>query len=795
MSAFSEKTARDLSWGLLLEDLGRGCFTGQAVLALGRTMPLTDREAATERHALVGEALGLQALGEPLPMHGFPDLDSCFELVSKGGVASGKELRDCALMLLVAENLRKHLQKHAAVAPKAREHFATDPSLGDILTAIRRAIDDGGDILDSASPELAAARKRLAQAQRDVRQKQQSLVNQYSELLSGQFFAERDGRYVLPVRSDSMGRIEGWVLGSSASGSTLYVEPRELTPLCNRMRVEEARVLEEEERVLAELTFRLRAQLPAVEAAAAACVDADVVRAVATWAERHDAHPVSFHDEPVLDLKAFRHPLLLGQSDAVVPNDIRLAAGHCLILSGPNAGGKTVALKCLGLAAWMARSGFPLPCATESVVGWFDEVVTDIGDEQSLSRSLSTFSAHMSHISQALASARLGSLVLLDELASGTDPDEGAALACAVLQAFIERGAAVCVTTHYERLKRLGASEDGRFENASVGFDVRALRPTFRLALGVPGMSAAFAVASRYGIPESVVEYGRELMPKAQLEQQRVIEQLESERQRLSEAREVSEREAHAATRLREQMQRERERAFEQEQRRLKAQAAELTQEVKQARSLLARARKLLSESKPERQLLKEVEQLIGEAAAPVTLGGAFEQAVEEPTGAPPPLDALVPGKVVFIPHLKAQGEIVDAPGKGGVRVMVGGLRMLVPVDRLREAKPTRGKTPTKRDKKPAVTEPVREKPVRNSENTCDLRGVRVEAGLEEVDRFIDRLFQNGEFAAFILHGHGTGAMKAAVREHLAAAPHVAHFEPATREDGGDALTVFWLRG
>jgi DNA mismatch repair protein MutS2 len=795
VSTFSEKTARDLSWALLLQDLGTGCFTEQGVLALSRSLPLSDQALALERHELVEEALALEALGEPLPIQAFPDLDACWEHVAKGGTASGRELRDCAVLLSVAENLRKHLQKHAAVAPKSRAHFATDPALGEVLTAIRRAIDDGGEILDSASPELGAARRRRASAQRDLRQKQQSLVNQYSDLLSGQFFAEREGRYVLPVRSDSMGRIEGLVLGSSGSGGTLYVEPRELTPLCNRLRVEEARVLEEEEKILAELTGRVREQLPAVEHAAAVCVDADVVRSVARWADQNEARPIRFHDDAVLDLKAFRHPLLLGKDNTVVPNDIHLAAGHCLILSGPNAGGKTVALKCLGLAVWMARCGFPLPCAAESAIGWFDEVVTDIGDEQSLSRSLSTFSAHMTHISRALDSARPRCLVLLDELASGTDPDEGAALACAVLQAFVERGAAVCVTTHYERLKRLGASEDARFQNASVGFDVKALRPTFRLALGIPGMSAAFAVATRYGIPESVVEYGRELMPKAQLEQQRVIEQLESERQRLSEAREVSEREAHAATRLREQMQRERERAYEQERQRLRTQASELMLEVKQARSLLGQARKLLTEKKPEKQLLKEVEQLIGEAAAPVTVGGSFEKAVEEDTGTPLPVEMLVPGRVVYIPHLKTQGEVVDAPGKGGVRVAIGGLRMLVPVERLREAKPNRPKVSDGKKKRQQTAEPARDKPVRNSENTCDLRGVRVEEGLQEVERFVDRLFRTNEFAAFILHGHGTGAMKAAVRDYLASAPHIAHFEAAAKEDGGDGLTIFWLRG
>jgi DNA mismatch repair protein MutS2 len=767
----------------------------QAAEVLRTTEPFADRERASERHELVSEALFLIEQGEPLPMQSFADLGPVWDRIERGGSAAALELRDAARLLRVAEALRRHLNRFADKVPTLTSVCGTSADLGPLLVALARSIDDHGQIEDAASAELAAARRRKRGTEGELRKRQQTLVNTYSELLSGQFFAEREGRYVLPVRSDSIGRIEGLVLGSSASGGTLYVEPRELTALCNRLRVEEARVVEEEQAVLRQLSTLCRDLLPLLRHANAALVAADVARALSTWAARHKARPIRFSDEALLDLRGFRHPLLLDGSHAVVANDIALAAGQCLVLSGPNAGGKTVALECLGLAAWMARAGLPLPCDELTVVGWFDEVVTDIGDGQSLSQSLSTFSAHITHIAEALERAGPRSLVLIDELASGTDPDEGAALAEAILSAFLERGAAISVTTHYERLKRLGAGADARFVNASVGFDVALLRPTFRLAVGVPGMSAAFAVAARFGLPEAVVAHGRELLPQARVDQQLVMEQLESERQRLSEARETTEREAHAALRLREQTERERERAYQEERKRLEQEARELWHEVRQARSLLGHARKLLAENKPEKELLKEVEALIGKAATPVALGGAVVRALERDEGVAPAEHAVTPGMTVQIPHLKAEGQVLEVPGRGGVRVLVGGLRMLVPLDKLRLARGGQPKRPPKRASGPTPAPTTREMPVRTPDTVCDLRGARVEAGLQEVDQFIDRLFRRNEFAAFILHGHGTGAMKAAVREHLAASTHVDHFEPAPRDDGGDALTVFWLRG
>lgn len=795
MTAFDEKTARDLSWAEVLERLGAACFNDHTREVLLATRPFLVLRDAEHRQAMMREALLLLQSGDPLPMRRFDDLGPLWDSLSRGAIASAKQLRDTARLLQVTTALGAHLSRHTTECETLLASFATAAPLRDLCTAIQRAIDDDGNILDAASPALAAARHRLQKARREFRDRQQALLNRYADSLSGAFFAERDGRFVLPVRSDAPVRVEGFVLGASGSGATLYVEPRELSEATNRLRVDEARVQEEEEKVLIEFTHRLVSELPNLEHAFAVAVDADCVQSIATWADRNEARVLGFDEEPVLDLRAFRHPLLIDAENSVVPNDVCLRASQCLVLSGPNAGGKTVAMKCLGLAAWMSRAGFPLPCREESRVGWFDRVVTDIGDEQSLTQSLSTFSAHINNIARALQLAHSGSLVLLDELASGTDPDEGAALAAAILTRLVELGAAVCVTTHYERLKQLGASDDDRFGNAAVGFDIERLLPTFRLSQGVAGASAAFAVAARYGIANDVVEAARALMPKEQIDRQRVIEQLELERERLARARAIAEDEARAATRLRERLEQDKQRAFEQEQHRLRQEALELMQEVKQSRSLLARAKHLLAEQAPTKEQLREVDELISRAVAPVVVEGALERALRRDEGTVPLADSLKPGSVVLVPHLGAKGEVVEAPNKGLVRVSIGGLRMSVPLDKLRTVVGAKKQKPSV-VRKP-VPSPVAETaaPSRTSENTCDLRGMRVEQGLEHVEAFVDALLRVGEPAGFVLHGHGTGAMKSAVRQHLRDFPHVSHFAPASPEDGGDALTLFWLRG
>jgi DNA mismatch repair protein MutS2 len=799
-----QKTARELEWPLLLERIARATKSEIARQALLAWRPEATLELARARMQRTHEAIALHARGAPLPVTRIEDhSESCAKLARSASL-EGRELYTLSLTLEGAERLRAHLGRHGDDAPSLAAWLATSPALAPLLARIRDAVAPDGALHDHASPALERARRQSRDLRADLRQRVNGLVARFAEAMQGQYVVERDGRYVLPVRADAPFRVEGLVLGSSASGGTLYVEPALTHELGNDVQRAEATVRAEEARVLDELNGAVLAELDAVRVAQHACVEADCLAALVELANVTQAHAFEPLAEALLELKAMRHPLLEAHASEVVANDLELRSGRALVLSGPNAGGKTVALKCLGLAAWMVRAGIPIPAQPGSRVGWFEPVLTDIGDHQSLAQSLSTFSAHVRQVSEALELASPGALILIDELAGGTDPEEGAALASAVLERLLERGAAVCVTTHYERLKARAAGDE-RMSNSSVGFDRERLRPTFRLAHGVPGPSSALLIAERHGVPHAVIERARALVPEEQQSAQRLLEELERERVRLARAERELAHERDAARSLRQELEREQARLKNEERQRLSAETRELLDDVRRARGSLREAEALLKAA-PDRRILGEAEQAVNEAARFVAIGGKLRRATQalEPRGEPEPAplgwDQLAIGASVRFGPLGAEGKIVDKPKRDKLIVAVGAMRATVDVSDVTPLAAKGGVAPpaparAARPKARSATAPGAGLTLsRVDSNTCDLRGMRVDEAIDRVDAFIDRLLSAGEPAGFVLHGHGTGALKVAVREHLRTSPHVARSEPAEQADGGDAFTVLWLR-
>lgn len=799
----------DLGFPTVLDHIAEHAVNAVTATRLAATLPYATQEDAERAHAWVAEAIALHERDARLPIRSTNPLTDVILTLQRGASASGPELRDVGRAIEQALSLRGHTLTHQDDCPTLASTFDVNPSLGELARRLQSALDDNGQLYDSASDGLRNARRELGRARDALRHTQAQLLRKHKDQLAGAYFAERDGRFVLPVRTDAP-RIEGTVLGSSGTGSTLYVEPAELVEANNRSRIAEAHVAREEAKLLADLSAVVATRLTEVDGAYEVCLLADRVGACAAWAVRHRAVPVRFAPEPVLRLVQMRHPLLLPRTrqtgtTRVVANDLELLPGQALILSGPNAGGKTVALKCFGLAALMARSGLPIPCAGTSQVGWFSDVFTDIGDDQSISRSLSTFSAHVTNLAHCLTVSDRGVLLLLDEVAGGTDPDEGAALAVALLDAFTSRGASVATTTHYDRLKQLGSRRDGRYANASVGFDLQQMRPTFRVTLGVPGASSALVVAERYGIPSAVIDCAKASIPKENLEQQRLIAQLEEELERAVSARESNEAAMSETERRREAFEREREHVLRQDRQALEKLAAELTREVQAARADLRRAKALLGTGTKE--AYREAELLVSSAASPITVDGVLTRAIQSPPPTVAPSTSrldLVAGMTVKLLHLGTDAVVVEPASKGQVRVSVGGLKMSVPVDQVqvpshRKPAPSKGQATKATNKSKAVRRHHDDLPpnpadvVRTTHNTCDLRGQRVDDGLLAVDQFLDEMLRMREPAAFILHGHGTGAMKSAVREHLSTSRVVRHFEPAAPNNGGDAFTVAWL--
>jgi DNA mismatch repair protein MutS2 len=479
----------------------------------------------------------------------------------------------------------------------------------------------------------------------------------------------------------------------------------------------------------------------------------------------------------------------------VVANDVVLESGRALVISGPNAGGKTVTLKCLGLFAWMVRAGIPIPVGAESSVGWFERVLADVGDEQSLARSLSTFSAHVRKLSRILEAADRHVLILLDEVAAGTDPEEGAVLAAAILESLARRGAAVVVTTHYERLKELATTSE-LLANASVGFDFAAMRPTFRLTLGEPGASSALAVAQSYGLPTSLIERARALLPTAALDRERALHELAAQNVRLeARAKELeSERlrldqEAAAVALERAAVERAARSRIEQE-------TARLMGEVRTARAELKALRDKLRNTTSDDERRK-LERDVNRVAAQVAVGGplapAPKSAMNENAN-PVPLPELVAGARVRLRATGAIATVLEPPSRGEVRLRVGSMRLTERVERLAPAPPGVERAHAARPAKSKESTPRLAEPRRTSDNTLDLRGVRVEAAPARLDAFLDRLLGEGEPVGFVLHGHGSGALRNVVREHLGGSGYVEHVRAAEANEGGDAFTLFWTR-
>jgi DNA mismatch repair protein MutS2 len=712
-----------------------------------------------------------------------------------GGVLGPQELRDLARAFATARGLRRFLHARRAACPALFEACTTDATLDDVADEILAAFDPDGTLSDRASPRLKELRAEYQASRARMLSRLEELMNRYEAILQDRFVTEREGRYVIPVRSDSHERFPGIVHATSSSGATLFVEPRAVIPMGNRLKVLEAEVTREEVQVYTRLSSLAADHLPSAEACAVALARADVRGATATLARDLSlAFPVVV-DEPRLELLSARHPLLLLDGIDVVASDLSIAKGHAMVVSGPNAGGKTVALKTMGLVALMIRAGLPAPCHPDSTVGIFDIVLTDVGDDQSLHQNLSTFSAHVRNLGSILGDTQPGALVLLDELAGGTDPREGEALAAGVLDSLCARGGAAIATTHYEGLKALALADD-RFMNASVGFDLTTMHPTFKVAMGVPGTSSALAVAARFGLPATVIERATRFLSREDKNFEGVVQKLHEERAALELAREAAKQREREAEEMRARLDSEIERAKDREQKMLSREAEAILEGVRRAREDLRSAQARLRSKRLDEASLREASRVLDRVAADVAIGGPLEPFTLKgpaPAGHGAAPTELKRGMKVFVPRLRAEAEVVELNGDT-VRVAAGPLKLTVNTSELRAVEAVEP-PPSRRGKAgaPIGGRPGPEVPIPTSDNSVDLRGMRTEDALSLATTFLDRSLNEGRRVAFLIHGHGTGAIREALRKELKTSPYVATFRAGESSEGGDGVTVVWL--
>ena len=792
MNEAERKTLADLEWDQVERAVAERC---RGPLGNGLALELADTFDETERAIdEAKEAWRMLVRNEPLPLDGICEIESYLQHLEREGVLEGSALKDVRMTLRAAGALRRFLGQRKDSAPHLYRACAVDPTLDGLEEEIGMSIGDDGTILDSASAELARLREEAGNLRARIIRKLEDLIQKRSAILQDSFHTIREGRYVLPVRADAHERFHGIVHGSSASGATIFVEPRELVERGNRLKMAQAELEREERRILAALSDLVRQYVPQLRAAAEALDHADLRGASARLAVDLGAEFVELSAEPRISLRAARHPLLVLRGIEVVPNDIDLKGGEALVISGPNAGGKTVALKLLGLAALMTRAGLPVPVAEGSVCGFFAPVLAAVGDEQSLARSLSTFSAHLVTLKAVLELANERVLVLLDELAGATDPEAGAALACAIVSRLVERGAAVAVTTHYEALKAL-AAERGEMRNASVGFDFDEMAPTFRLRMGVPGGSNALEVARRFGIPADVVDAARTTLPEHSRSFETLVAKLDAATKAAMEEQAALHDEREKISQERAKLDMRRQELAAREAKGLGKEAQRLVEQLKDIHRRLDEAKKSLRD-RAETESVAAASAASSDAAE---LLGDIDR--HRATLQPEPLETseldletVRVGDRVWVERLRSSAEVVEGPARGKVRVAAGMMKLWVDVSDLRGLKQTAERPP--KESGPITGTPSKaQRSVRTSDNTLDVRGLRADEAVSLAEAFLDRMYGAAESNAFIVHGVGSGALRAAIHEHLARdAAYVEGFRLATQDEGGSQVTVVSLK-
>jgi len=751
--------------------------------------PSADVELARRALSGTSEARRVLELRPDISVGGAHDVRAVSGRAARGAVLEPSELLDLKSTLISARNLSRLFEKLAPSSPVlAGIASGLDVPPG-LIEAISRVIDEHGEVLDSASERLSEIRHSLRGAQDRLRTKLDRLVHdpKTGPMLQEPIVTQRDGRYVIPLRAEFKGRLKAVVHDQSASGATLFVEPLAVVDLNNQVRELELAERDEIRRILADLSTEVGAGAEAIRRTVEALAEFDLALAKARYAEELRSEepellgiapvPGRPHPGTTLRLRQARHPLLDPQG--AVPIDLVLdPETFALVLTGPNTGGKTVALKTAGLLALMAQCGLHLPTAPDSSINLFDAVYADIGDEQSIEQSLSTFSGHIGAIVHILESAGPHSLVLLDELGAGTDPEEGSALARAILATLVEMRVTTLVATHYAELKAFAHNTPG-VRNASVEFDLASLRPTYHLSIGLPGRSNALAIADRLGLPRQVIERAREMVDPQALRAEGLLDEIHRQREEARQAR----REAEAA-RLQAEAQRaelrrrlegievERAAILEGARREAADEAQAVLEEADELRRRLARAGQPLEEAKAASHAARELAQASAEPILPA-----------RPSDEPP----LRVGERVYLRSLGTEG-ILQELGDREAEVQVGRLRVRASVEDLAPAREAAG---VKRPSAPPASSPVMRETTSSME--VDVRGLPVDEALEVLEQRLDSAYLSGMPFVRIIHGKGTGRLRQAIRRELRDNPYAAGFEPGKDAEGGEGVTVVKL--
>lgn len=773
-----------LDWPVLVDAWAGRAMTRFGAAAVRAAAPLPSAAAVRGVHDLVDEWVALDEADVDTGLGAVLDVRGEVDRASRGEVLDDADLKRGGTSLWALDRMGRAFRAVSGAPGLSGIASVIDLDL-EVIDLLDGAWDNTGLLSAARWPRLGELREQIGGLHERVRRTLDELVtgDAMADVLQDRFWTERDRRYVVPLKHYAKGHDLGIVHGVSRTGQTVFVEPHQVIALNNALRVAEGELLAEEHRVRTLLSRALGTQRAAVFAALDAATELDLIASRAGFARALGCVRPAVGDGGAIDLRAARHPVLALRGVAVVPNDLQLSQEHAaLVISGPNAGGKTVALKTVGLCALLVQHGCFVPAQEGSRVDRFDAVLAAIGDQQTVHGDLSSFSGHLLALQRILDAAAPGTLALLDELASGTDPAQGAALAQAVLEVLLDRGARLVVTTHFARLKGLAAA-DPRFAMAAT--QLIGGNPTYRLISGTTGESRAFELARRMGLDEALVARAEGLMEGGEQALGSALERLEAERGRAeqlareveAQRRDLSRREAALA---------ERELRIAKRSKELEEQGAEaFLSRLRDAEKAIGQVVAGLQRD-PSHKGVKAAE------ASLVALRGLLPAVEAEATDTPAP--RWSPGDRVRLVALGKPGEVLEV-GPRSVKVRSGGVTLTVkPGELLPEAPGAVTTTPKPATRRSAASTSDLDEAVRHGGNTLDLRGRRFEESTDLAEAFFDRAVLGGQEEVFLLHGHGTGALKSGLRGWLGGCRYVARWSPASEEQGGDAFTVVRLR-
>lgn len=780
-----QKALNILEWNTLLENL-EGFASSERGKQKCLEAPLySDISRIKEEQTLTTEARRLLDLLLYPPFDGIYDIEEAINSLNATICLGGEELVSIGKTIRASRLLKSFLSGNSSETPLLSKIAAVLFENKELEENILSKFDENIQMKEDATPELRDLYRSLRAQNANLKNKLNDIISSsISKYLQEQTFTMRDDRYVLPVKVENKAHVKGIVHDVSSSGSTVFIEPQELVALNNLIKETEISINAEITRVLTRLTSDVAVFRADILSTVDVLARLDFIFARARFSIKLKAVEPVVNNESFINLKSVKHPILMGVIDEVVPNDISIGKNfNTLIITGSNTGGKTVTLKTIGLSVLMTRAGMHIP-AIEASVYPFRKVFADIGDEQSVIQSLSTFSGHIKNIKEIVENADESSLVILDELGAGTDPAEGSALAQAILEFLSRKRCRTIISTHYGELKTLAFTKEG-FENACVEFDSKTLSPTYKLITGMPGKSNALDIAKNLGLGYEIINYAKDIHFNIKDSTASVLEGLQKIQNELNEKNKEAEILRKEAEELKISYEKKLAELAESKKKTLSAYKKKFSAELESARQEIKDTLKEIYKTKSEK-LIRRASNRINDTEA--TIRDEFAEAQEEfnPTYQKIDLSALKKGDTILIKGLNQTAVVLELPDKNGnIQVQMGLIKTTVKADKIAF---TNKKADVFESKKKGVSLSRKDVP-----RTLDLRGYRVEDALDALDKYLDDASYAGLYQVSVIHGHGTGALKKALRDYFSQSLYVAKFRPGEDGEGGDGVSILDL--